>query len=66
MDQKTIQQVIALSGLPTDGADAFLQVAFEERGLELESANLEDLRLVLADLLQDFILNSEEITFEVV
>lgn len=60
MEKSSLQQVIELSGLPQDGARDFLREAFVERGLTLENADLNDLRNVLADLLQDLILSTAD------
>ena len=60
MDKAPIQKIIELSGLSQDRMNDFLTKAFNERGMDLESASLEDLRGVLADLLQDLILETNE------
>jgi len=56
MEKSSVQQVVELSGLPQNEATDFLSDAFAQRGLNLHEGNLEDLREVLADLLQDLIL----------
>ena len=60
MEKAPVRQVIELSGLPQESANDFLMEAFAERGISWNGASLEDLRHVLADLLQDLILQSEE------
>lgn len=60
MEKSPFKRIIELSGLPQDGATDFLNQAFTERGLSMEDADLEDLRGVLADILQDLILQCEE------
>ena len=60
MEKAPFQQVIELSGLPESEASDFLLQAFKQRGLKFEDGDLEDLRLVLADLLQDLILATED------
>lgn len=57
MDGNILQQIIALSGLPTHEVSAWLKDAFKARQIDPTSATLDELRLVLADLLQDLILN---------
>lgn len=60
MEKTPLQKVIELSGLPQDGATDFLSEAFAARGVLFENAGLEDLRGLLAEMLQDLILQSEE------
>jgi hypothetical protein len=60
MEKAPIQEIIELSGMPQEGLSEFLANAFSARGLSLENASMDDLRAVLADLLQDLILQSEE------
>lgn len=60
MEKTPLKKVIELSGLPQDGATDFLSEAFAARGQSLENADLEDLRGLLEEMLQDLILQSEE------
>ncbi len=57
MDGDVLQQIISLSGLPADEVSVWLKDAFKARQIDPSSATLDELRLVLADLLQDLILN---------
>ena len=60
MEKAPFQQVIELSGLPETEASDFLHQAFKKCGLSFQDGDLEDLRSVLADMLQDLILATEE------
>lgn len=60
MEKAPFQQIIELSGLPESDAEHFLTEAFEKRGREIKNGDLEDLRFILADILQDLILATEE------
>lgn len=60
MEKAPFQQIIELSGLPESDAGRFLTEAFEKRGREIKNGDLEDLRFILADILQDLILATEE------
>lgn len=57
MDGDILQQIIALSGLPAAEASKWLRAAFIERKIDPASATLDQLRDVLADLLQDLMMN---------
>lgn len=59
MDGNLLQQLVSLSGLPESEALPWLQQAFMQRQIDPAQATLEQVRDVLADVLQDFILNRE-------
>ncbi|MBX2995619.1 MAG: hypothetical protein KF681_12380 [Bdellovibrionaceae bacterium] len=60
MEKAPFKHIIELSGLPEGEASDFLDQAFQKCGLDFQDGNLDDLRSVLADLLQDLILATEE------
>lgn len=60
MEKAPYSDIIELSGLPEDEAAQFLAKAFSARGRKIQNEDLEDLRFVLADLLQDLILATDE------
>lgn len=58
MKTQVAQDVIELSGLPADFAQGELEALLTKKGYSPDTLTLEQLREVLADLLQDLILES--------
>ena len=53
---KLVEELVQAVGLPTDLVRRRLQDLADTHGLDLERSTLEDLRVLLADLLQDVLL----------
>lgn len=59
MGAKVLNQIIGASGLPEDYARLRLEKLLHEAGFDPDQAGLEEIREVLANLLQDLILASD-------
>lgn len=60
MGESLLKQLISQTGLPTEGVENELDRLIEKAGLQKENITLDDLRLVLADYLQDILLESKD------
>lgn len=54
-----LNQVVSLSGLPEDQLEPWFKAQIESRGLNPYQLDLEQLREVMVDMLQDLILQTE-------
>jgi hypothetical protein len=61
MGAKVLNIVVENSGLPEDYAKNRLEELLHNAGFDPDKAGLEEIRVVLANLLQDLILESEHI-----
>ncbi len=59
MGAKVLDQVVGASGLPEDYAKLRLEKLLHEAGFDPDQAGLDEIRDVLANLLQDLILASD-------
>lgn len=59
MEGSPLKQVIGLSGIPEEHIEPWFAAQVERRGKNPYDLTLDDLREVLADILQDLILESE-------
>lgn len=59
MEGSPLKQVVRLSGMPEDQIESWFAAQAESRGMNPYDLSLDDLREVLADILQDLILESE-------
>lgn len=60
MEKNLYDQIIELAGLPEQDANSFLEKSFHQYGKQIKNGDLDDLRFVLANILQDLILATEE------
>lgn len=60
MGESLLKQLISQTGLPAEGVENELDRLIERAGLQRENITLDDLRLVLADYLQDILLESKD------
>jgi hypothetical protein len=60
MAAKDVVQVIENSGLPEDYAKDRLERLLQESGFDPKNSGIDEIREVLANLLQDLILETEE------
>jgi hypothetical protein len=59
MNEKTVETVVECSGLPQNYAKLRLEKLLFQAGFDPDKATLDEIRLVLADLLQDLILETD-------
>ena len=59
MGAKVLEQIVSASGLPNDYAKYRLEKLLHESGFDPDQAGLEEIREVLANLLQDLILATD-------
>lgn len=59
MDGNLLRQLVTLAGLPENEASTWMSQALRERQIDPSNVSLDQIRDVLADLLQDLILSSE-------
>lgn len=60
MDGNPLKQVVSLSGLPEEHVEPWFTAQIAARGYNTEELSLDQLREVLADILQDMILTHAE------
>lgn len=60
MDGNLLNQVVSLSGLPEEQLEPWFVAQIEARGYDPYNLDLEQLREVMVDLLQDLILETDE------
>ena len=60
MGQPLLNEIIELTGLPKELVTQELLDLLDKKGIDTSSLNLENLRLVLVDYLQDVILKAKE------
>lgn len=58
MDGNPVKQLIHLSGMPENTIEPWFLAQIENRGLNPYDLSLDDIRDVLADILQDLILET--------
>lgn len=59
MEARMLDLIIESTGLPKDYARKRLETLLHEAGFDPDSATLDQIRIVLADLLQDLILAAD-------
>lgn len=60
MDGNLLNKVVSLAGLPEEHLEPWFKAQVEARGLNPYDLDLEQLRNVMVDMLQDLILQTEE------
>lgn len=60
MDGNPLKKVISHSGLPDEAVEPWFVAQIEARGYNPQTLSLEELREVLADILQDLILAHQD------
>jgi len=58
MDGSPVKQVVQLSGIPEEQIEPWFAAQIESRGMNPYDLSLDDLREVLADILQDLIMET--------
>lgn len=60
MEGSPLKQVVQLSGMPEDQIEPWFAAQIESRGKNPYDLSLDDLREVLADILQDLIIETSD------
>ena len=61
MEGNLLKNVIGLTGLPETGVENWMTLEAKRRGMDPASLDIEQLRILLTDILQDMILQNEKL-----